>query len=111
MNNFDRTDNPHHGSLTMSEVFPRLFYSTKLAGNTLKSRMAMAPPTRQMAEPDGPPTDEMAARYARRARGGCGLIIAEPTKRIDWDAAPISRSQASPPDYGLAYPMAINDPN
>jgi 2,4-dienoyl-CoA reductase-like NADH-dependent reductase (Old Yellow Enzyme family) len=83
MNNFDRTDNPHHGSLTMSEVFPRLFYSTKLAGNTLKSRMAMAPPTRQMAEPDGPPTDEMAARYARRARGGCGLIIAEETYEED----------------------------
>ena len=57
----------------MSEVFPRLFAPTKLAGYTLNNRIAMAPLTRQMAEPDGTPTDEMAAYYARRARGGsCG---------------------------------------
>jgi 2,4-dienoyl-CoA reductase-like NADH-dependent reductase (Old Yellow Enzyme family) len=53
MNNFDRTDNPHHGSLTMSEVFPRLFYSTKLAGHTLKNRMATAPLARQMINKGG----------------------------------------------------------
>jgi 2,4-dienoyl-CoA reductase-like NADH-dependent reductase (Old Yellow Enzyme family) len=67
----------------MSEVFPRLFSSTKLAGYTLGNRIAMAPLTRQMAEPDGTPTDEMAAYYARRARGGCGLIITEGTYQED----------------------------
>src|SRR3984893_14244860 len=56
----------------MSEVFPRLFSPTKLAGYTLNNRIAMAPLTRQMAEPDGTPTDEMAAYYARRARQGWG---------------------------------------
>ena len=63
----------------MSEAFPTLFSSIKLAGVTLSNRIAMAPLTRQMAEPDGTPTDEMAAYYARRARGGCGLIITEGT--------------------------------
>jgi 2,4-dienoyl-CoA reductase-like NADH-dependent reductase (Old Yellow Enzyme family) len=43
----------------------------------------MAPLTRQMAEPDGTPTDEMAAYYARRARGGLGLIITEGTYEQD----------------------------
>jgi N-ethylmaleimide reductase len=52
----------------MPEVFPRLFSPTKLAGYSLNNRIAMAPLTRQMAEPDGTPTDEMAAYYARRAR-------------------------------------------
>jgi len=67
----------------MSEVFPHLFSSTKLAGHALSNRIAMAPLTRQMAEPDGTPTDEMAAYYARRARGGCGLIITEGTYQED----------------------------
>jgi N-ethylmaleimide reductase len=67
----------------MSEIFPRLFSPTKLAGYTLNNRIAMAPLTRQMAEPDGTPTDEMAAYYARRARGGCGLIITEGTYEED----------------------------
>jgi 2,4-dienoyl-CoA reductase-like NADH-dependent reductase (Old Yellow Enzyme family) len=43
----------------------------------------MAPLTRQMAEADGTPTDEMAAYYARRARGGLGLIITEGTYEND----------------------------
>ena len=76
----------------MSEVFPRLFSPTKLAGYALKNRIAMAPLTRQMAEPDGTPTDEMAAYHARR---GCGLIITERTYQED----------------GLAYPVATDDPN
>src|ERR1700723_4396582 len=67
----------------MSEVFPRLFSPTKLAGYSLNNRIAMAPLTRQMAEPDGTPTDEMAAYYARRARGGVGLIITEGTFQND----------------------------
>jgi 2,4-dienoyl-CoA reductase-like NADH-dependent reductase (Old Yellow Enzyme family) len=67
----------------MSEVFPTLFSPLKLAGHTLSNRIAMAPLTRQMAEADGTPTDEMAAYYARRARGGCGLIITEGTYEED----------------------------
>jgi N-ethylmaleimide reductase len=67
----------------MAEVFPRLFSQVKLAGHTLGNRIAMAPLTRQMAEADGTPTDEMAAYYSRRARGGCGLIITEGTYEED----------------------------
>lgn len=61
----------------MTEAYPTLFQPTKLAGVALRNRIAMAPLTRQMALPDGTPTDEMAAYYARRARGGVGLIISE----------------------------------
>lgn len=61
----------------MSEAFPTLFSPFRLGGVDLPNRIAMAPLTRQMAEPDGTPTAEMAAYYARRARGGCGLIITE----------------------------------
>jgi 2,4-dienoyl-CoA reductase-like NADH-dependent reductase (Old Yellow Enzyme family) len=79
----------------MSEVFPRLFSPTKLAGYALKNCMATAPLTRQMAEPDGAPTDEMAACYGWRARGGCGLILTEGTYHED----------------GPGYPVAMDDPN
>lgn len=63
----------------MAEVYKRLFSPFKLGGQTIKNRIAMAPLTRQMAQADGTPTDEMAAYYARRARGGVGLIITEGT--------------------------------
>ena len=63
----------------MAETYPTLFSPLKLAGQTIKNRIAMAPLTRQMAEADGTPTAEMAAYYARRARGGFGLIITEGT--------------------------------
>ena len=43
----------------------------------------MAPLTRQVADADGTPTAEMAAYYARRARGGIGLIISEGTYETD----------------------------
>jgi hypothetical protein len=67
----------------VTEIFPRLFSPMKLAGYTLGNRIAIAPLTRQMAEPDGTPTDEMVAYYAHRARGGCGLIITEGTYEED----------------------------
>jgi 2,4-dienoyl-CoA reductase-like NADH-dependent reductase (Old Yellow Enzyme family) len=63
----------------VAEAYPTLFSPTRLAGVTLRNRIALAPLTRQVAEPDGTPTDEMAAYYARRARGGAGLIITEGT--------------------------------
>ena len=53
----------------MSDQFPNLFSEYRLGGQTLKNRIVMAPLTRQSAEDDGTPTDEMAAYYARRARG------------------------------------------
>ena len=67
----------------MAETYPTLFSPLKLAGHTIKNRIAMAPLTRQMAQADGTPTDEMAAYYARRARGGFGLIITEGTYEED----------------------------
>ena len=67
----------------MTEVYKKLFSPMKLAGHTIPNRIAMAPLTRQMAEADGTPTDEMAAYYARRARGGFGLIITEGTYEED----------------------------
>lgn len=67
----------------MAEVYETLFSEIKLGPLTLRNRIAMAPLTRQMAEADGTPTDEMAAYYARRARGGLGLIITEGTYEQD----------------------------
>ena len=67
----------------MAETYPTLFSPLKLAGHIIKNRIAMAPLTRQMAQADGTPTDEMAAYYARRARGGFGLIITEGTYEED----------------------------
>ncbi|MEZ5667210.1 MAG: NADH:flavin oxidoreductase [Alphaproteobacteria bacterium] len=59
------------------------FTPFKLGAYELKNRLLMAPLTRQSAEDDGTPTDEMAAYYARRARGGVGLIITEGTYQND----------------------------
>ena len=67
----------------MTEAYPTLFSAIKLGPLMLRNRIAMAPLTRQMAEPDGTPTAEMAAYYARRARGGVGLIITEGTYEQD----------------------------
>ena len=67
----------------MTEVYPTLFSPIKLGPLTLRNRIVMAPLTRQMAEADGTPNDEMAAYYARRARGGLGLIITEGTYEQD----------------------------
>ena len=43
----------------------------------------MAPLTRHSADDDGTPNDEMVAYYARRARGGVGMIITEGTFEND----------------------------
>ncbi len=67
----------------MAEAFKTLFSAIQLGPLTLRNRIAMAPLTRQMAEVDGTPNDEMAAYYARRARGGVGLIITEGTYEQD----------------------------
>ena len=49
-----------------------------LGGLTVPNRIAMAPMTRGQS-PDGVPTEQVAAYYARRAAGGTGLIITEGT--------------------------------
>ncbi len=77
----------------MTEALPHVFAPLTLAGHTMRNRIAMAPLTRQVAEPDGSPTDEMVAYYARRARGGCGLIITEGTYQSDSHACRAYLSQ------------------
>ena len=67
----------------MIEALPHLFSPLTLAGHAIPNRIAMAPLTRQVAEADGTPTDEMVAYYARRAQGGMGLIITEGTYEVD----------------------------
>ncbi len=67
----------------MSDQFPHLFSEFQLGKTKLKNRVVMAPLTRQSAEDDGTPTDEMAAYYARRARGGVSMIISEGTYEND----------------------------
>jgi len=67
----------------MNNMFPQTFSPAKIGPLTLKNRLIMAPLTRQNAEPDGTPTAEMAAYYARRARGGIGMIITEGTYETD----------------------------
>ena len=61
----------------------KLFNEVALGSLSLKNCIAMAPLTRQCAEDDGTPNDEMVAYYARRARGGVGLIISEGTYPAD----------------------------
>jgi 2,4-dienoyl-CoA reductase-like NADH-dependent reductase (Old Yellow Enzyme family) len=53
-----------------------LFTPINLAGVTLPNRIAMAPMTRLHA-PNGIPSVDVPAYYARRAAGGVGLIITE----------------------------------
>ncbi|MEM9048047.1 MAG: NADH:flavin oxidoreductase [Pseudomonadota bacterium] len=64
-------------------MFDKTFSEFQLGPLTLKNRLVMAPLTRQNAMADGTPTDEMAAYYARRARGGLGMIITEGTYEVD----------------------------
>ncbi len=59
--------------------YSNLFEKITLGPLELKNKIAMAPLTRQCAEENGNPNEEMAAYYARRARGGVGLIITEGT--------------------------------
>ena len=67
-------------------MYSNTFSPIQIGPLKLKNRLVMAPLTRQVAELDGTPTDEMAAYYARRARGGIGLIISEVTKQYSHQA-------------------------
>ncbi|MBL4622022.1 MAG: hypothetical protein JKY89_06460 [Immundisolibacteraceae bacterium] len=57
----------------------RLFSPIKIAGLELPNRVVMAPMTRSFCGASAVPTAEVAAYYAARAAGGCGLIITEGT--------------------------------
>ena len=62
----------------MSSSTRALFEPLALGPLHLRNRIAMAPMTRSRA-PDGVPTAETAAYYARRAAHDVGLIITEGT--------------------------------
>lgn len=53
-----------------------LFQPLKIRDVMLRNRIVMSPMTRGFC-PDGIPTEDVAAYYARRAEGGVGLIITE----------------------------------
>ena len=61
----------------MSAAAP-LFEPFKLKGLELPNRIVMAPMTRGFS-PNGIPTDDVAAYYARRAGADVGLILSEGT--------------------------------
>jgi 2,4-dienoyl-CoA reductase-like NADH-dependent reductase (Old Yellow Enzyme family) len=63
--------------LILSDI-SALFEPIKLRGMTVPNRIVMAPMTRSFS-PDGTPTDEVTAYYARRAAADVGLIITEGT--------------------------------
>lgn len=55
----------------------RLFEPIKIGRMELKNRMVMAPMVTQYTHPDGTVSDRLVEYYARRARGGVGLVIVE----------------------------------
>lgn len=76
----------------------RLFQPFELKGLRLPNRVVMAPMTRGKS-PGGIPGEDVAEYYAKRARGGTGLIITEGTF-IDDRAAGIHWYPAVPHLYG-----------
>ena len=63
-------------SSATTDVLFEPFQSKSLS---LRNRIVMAPMTRTRASDHGVPTEAMAEYYARRARGGTGLVITEGT--------------------------------
>ncbi|MFB6285361.1 MAG: NADH:flavin oxidoreductase [Candidatus Bipolaricaulia bacterium] len=60
-----------------------LFEPFELKRLSLRNRIVMAPMTRTSAGDYGVPTEAMAEYYARRARGGTGLVLTEGTYTDD----------------------------
>lgn len=80
----------------MAERLPLLFQPWTLGSLRLRNRVVMAPMTRRMAQPDGLITAESVEYYARRARGGVGLILSEGTSLDDahaYDTITVPRIQ------------------
>lgn len=79
----------------------QLFQPFTLKSLHIPNRIVMAPMTRSFS-PGGVPTDEVAAYYARRAKGGVGLILSEGTV-ID---RPASSNDANIPRFHGEQPLA-----
>lgn len=65
-------------------MYEKLFSPAKLGRLEIKNRVVMEPMGNCLAALDGSCTDEDAAFYAERAKGGTGLIIAETTS-VDYE--------------------------
>jgi 2,4-dienoyl-CoA reductase-like NADH-dependent reductase (Old Yellow Enzyme family)/thioredoxin reductase len=59
--------------------YPDLFRPGRIGSLRLRNRTVMAPMGSNLASETGGVTDELIAHYARRARGGVGLVIVENT--------------------------------
>ncbi|MGW7823597.1 oxidoreductase [Streptomyces puniciscabiei] len=57
--------------------FAPLFTPLRLGGHTARNRIVQAPMSVGYAHPDGTVTDREVEHYARRARGGAGVVITE----------------------------------
>ena len=58
-------------------MYKRLAEPGKIGTLTLKNRIAMTAAAASLSQPDGTMTEAMLSYYARRAKGGAGLIITE----------------------------------
>ena len=68
-------------AMTEPEHFPHLFAPARLRGHTLRCRIVFGAHTANMAE-GGLPAERHFGYYRERARGGAGMIVVEPTRRI-----------------------------
>ena len=62
-----------------AKVRPRLFSPGRMGRMELRNRVVMAPMVVQLASETGAVTPRTVDHYARRARGGAGLVIVEAT--------------------------------
>lgn len=61
-------------------MYKTIFTPGKIGTLTLENRLVVPAMTSLLSDPDGIPTEEMIAYYARKAMGGWGLIITENIK-------------------------------
>lgn len=67
----------------MNKYYPNLFKPLKVGNLTLKNRIMTAPMMITLTDNNGDVTDRMIEDFARRARGGAGLVVVGETS-IDW---------------------------
>jgi 2,4-dienoyl-CoA reductase-like NADH-dependent reductase (Old Yellow Enzyme family) len=77
-----------------------LFSPLSIAGKALPNRIVMAPAASGFAVAGGFISDELVAYYARRARGGVGMVISEPLRVM---APPAEEGQAHIGIYADAF--------
>jgi 2,4-dienoyl-CoA reductase-like NADH-dependent reductase (Old Yellow Enzyme family)/thioredoxin reductase len=66
----------------------RLFESGKIGNLELKNRLVMAPIGIEGCDPEGFVTDQLVSYYAKKARGGVGLIISQSSQATRLGRAP-----------------------